>query len=314
LRHWLLLTVCLSALASADVVAAQGSVVRGGVVDEKGQPVEGATVTFVDHDNDRTYNSKSDKDGVYTIVVRPGAYEITVEKQGYRGARFERQFRRTDGVEVPTVEIVSAASLMEAAVGEVNRRFAEAAELAVAGKLDESQAVFEALLAERPELVDVHYNLGLLLLRKEQPEKAIAAFEKALELRPDHAPAAVALAGAYEDVGRGDEAGALADKVAAENPDDAEVQVDAAYVHLKADRPERAQPLLERALAVQPDDAEVHYLLATLIVRSGEFAQAIEHLQRYLELAPPDDRYREPAEKMLPQLEELQAAKQSQAQ
>jgi tetratricopeptide (TPR) repeat protein len=307
----LLVTACLGALTSAQVVAAQGSVVRGGVVDENGKPVRGATVTFVDHDNDRSYSSESGDDGTYLIVVRPGAYEITVEKEGYRGARFQRQFRRTDGVEVPTVEIVSAESLMAAAVGELNAKFARAAELAVAGELDEAQAIFEALLEERPELVDVHYNLGLLLLRKEEPQKAIAAFERTLELRPDHAPAAVALAGAYEDGGRSDEATALVERVTAENPDDAAIQIDAAYVHLNANRAEQARPLLERALALQPENAEVHYLLGTVVARSGEFAQAVEHLERFLELAPQDDRYREPAETMLPQLQELLAARET---
>ena len=311
MRHWLSMAACVGAMASADVAAAQGSVVRGGVVDEQGEPVAGASVTFVDHDNDRSYSGETGDDGIYVIVVRPGAYEITVEKQGYRGARFERQFRRSDGVEVPTVEIVSAESLMEAAVGEVNRRFAEAAGLAQAGKLDEAQAVFEALLEERPELVDVHYNLGLLLLRKEQPEQAVAAFEKALELRPDHAPATVALAGVYEDGGRSDEAAAMLESVTAANPDDPAIQIGAAYVHLDANRAEQAQPLLERALELQPENAEVHYLLGTVVVRSGEFTRAIELLERFLELAPEDDRYRKPAETMLPQLEELLAARQS---
>jgi tetratricopeptide (TPR) repeat protein len=281
------------------------------VLDEQGQPVGGATVTFVDHDNDRTYEGQSEGDGRYTVVVRPGAYEITIEKQGYRGARFERRFRRSDGIEVPTVEITSAESLLAAAVADVNERFAQAAPLAQEGKLDEARAVFEALLEDRPELVDVHYNLGLVLLRQEEPEQAIAAFQKALELRPDHGPAAVALAGVYEETGRSDEAIALVEKTAAAHPDDPVIQVDGAYVHLNANRAEQAQPLLERALELQPDNAEVHYLLGTVVARSGEFDRAVSLLERYLELAPEDDRFREQAETLLPQLEEIRAAQQA---
>lgn len=307
----LITTACfVGALAAANVASAQNAVVRGQVVDENGQPVPGASVSFIDHDEDQTFETETGHDGRYNIVLRPGTYEILIGKDGYRGARLERRFRRSDGIDMPTIDITSTASMMQAAVDDLNERFAQAAQLAGEGKLDEAQAIFEGLLEERPELVDVHYNLGLLHLRKEEPEKAMASFEKALELRPDHAPSAVQLAGLYEEAGRSDEATALIEKVTAGNPDDAAVQVDAAYVHLRANRPEQAQPFLERALAVEPDNVEVHYLLGTVVARSGEFDRAIELLQRYLELAPEDDRYRSQAETMLPQLEEIRAARQ----
>lgn len=298
----------LALLVGADVASAQ-AVVRGEVVDDQGAAVEGVSINFYDADNERTFTSETEKDGRFLITVRPGQYQITIEKDGYRGVRMDRQVRRA-GMELERVEIVSAKTLMDAALAEVNQRFALGAQLANEGKLDEAQAVFEALIRDRPELPDVHYNLGLLLIRKDDLAGAEAALGKALELRPDHAPSSMALAGIYADTGRGEEAAALAQKVVAANPDDADIQVEAAYLHLNADRPEEAKPFLERALELAPENAEVHYLLGTVLAREGEFGRAVELLERYLELAPADDRYREPAESMLPQLKELLARQQ----
>lgn len=306
MRYWLTVAGCVGVLAVSEVAAAQ-SIVRGEVVDEHGQPVAGASVTAYDPDNDRSYDSESDEKGVYVIVVRPSSYQFTIEKDGYRGARFDRRIPRTDGMELPRVEIVSAQSLMDAALGEINRQFETAAALAAEEKYDEAEAVFEALLAQQPDLAEAHYNLGLLLIRKQEPARAAAALERTLELRPDHAPAAMVLASVYEEAGRSDEAVALAEKVAGEHPEDAQIQIDAAYLHLNAGRGDEAQPFLERALAQAPANAEVHYLLGTVAARQGEFSRAVELLERYLALAPADDRYREPAEAMLPQLKDLLA-------
>jgi len=312
LRHWMVVAACLGVLGAAELASAQ-AVVQGDVVDEKGQAVEGASVTLQETDNGWSYDAESDAKGHYQLAVRPGRYQITVEKDGYRGTRMDRPISRK-GLELEPVEIVSAKTLMEAALGELNARFAKAATLAQEGKLDEAQAVFESLLADRPDLVDAQYNLGLVLVRKNEPEKAIAALEKALEMRPDHAPAAMALADVFQGVGRTDEASALVAKTAGEHPDDAAIQVEAAYLYLDSDRHEEAQPYLERALAAAPDNAEAHYLLGTVLARKGEFTRAVELLERYLELAPADDRYRSAAEGMLPQLKELVAKQAGQAQ
>jgi tetratricopeptide (TPR) repeat protein len=292
-------------LATADVAAAQmGTIVRGEVVDEKGNIVVGATATFQDLDSDRTYTSESESGGIFVVLIPPSRYQITVEKEGFRGARFEYQIRRSDGFEIPRIEIVSAQSIRDAALADVNRQFKEAGELAQAGKLDEAQAIFEDILEERPEVAEAHYNVGLLLARKDELDPAAAALEKALELQPNHGPAALALAGIYAESGRTEEAAATIEKAVGGHPDEPEVQIAAAYFYLNAGRDEEARPFLERLRVLEPENAEAHYLLASVAIRQGELAAAVEFLERFLELADADDKYRAPAEEMLPDLKQ----------
>jgi len=303
-RHWLVIAGCAGVLAMANVAAAQRSIVRGGVVDENDDPVADANVTFRDGQNDRTYTAESDKKGDFVIMVPAGRYEVTVEKEGYRGSQLVQQIRWSDGVDLEPVKIVSMQSLVDAQMGKINAQFKQAGALAEEGKLDEAIAIFEELVAEYPNIADVHFNLGVLHAKQEDWGPAIESLEKAVELQPDHGAASLALAGAYEKSGRGEEAETKIRKAAEDNPDDPQIQLTTAYFYLNANRNVEALPYLERWRELQPEDAEVHYLLATVATGQGDYAKAVPLYERFLELASEDDQYRAAAEAILPQLKE----------
>jgi protein O-GlcNAc transferase len=83
--------------------------------------------------------------------------------------------------------------------------------LALRAEGDATAAIehFERAIALDPNLFDAHFNKGVTYLHAKQFEPAIAAFETACRLRPDHARAAVLLAQAAQavcDWDRGDRA------------------------------------------------------------------------------------------------------------
>jgi Flp pilus assembly protein TadD len=57
------------------------------------------------------------------------------------------------------------------------------------GQLSQAQAVFEALIADHPELSEPYNNLGIVLALQGNKEEARRQFEKALLADPDNAPA-----------------------------------------------------------------------------------------------------------------------------
>jgi tetratricopeptide (TPR) repeat protein len=303
MRSFLTIAGCVAALVIAPAaVAQQPTMVTGKVLDENDQPVSAASITFYDADNDTTYDTESNDKGEYVIAVRRGIYTVTVEKEGYRGAQSPYRINQRERMDLPTVVIISAKKILADALKDINAKFEKAAELAGAGKLDEAEAIYLKLEEEHPEVAEVHYNMGLLLARKDELDRAAASLEKALELRPDHAPAALALSGIYGDTGRGEEAAAMMEKVVTEYPDDADIRVAAGYFYLNANRREEARPHLEAALKLDPDNTDAHYLMATIAAGEGDIDEAVRLLERYLELAPPDDKHREAAETFLPEL------------
>src|SRR5262249_14450271 len=54
------------------------------------------------------------------------------------------------------------------------------------GRLDESVAAFRKAISLRPDLAMAHYNLGLTLKDKGDHDEAIVAFQEVLRIQPDH--------------------------------------------------------------------------------------------------------------------------------
>ena len=78
----------------------------------------------------------------------------------------------------------------------VDALFAQALAEHRAGRSAEAAAAYRQILALRPDLAEVHSNLGTLLWHAQQADEAVAEFQQALALKPDLADAYGKLAGA----------------------------------------------------------------------------------------------------------------------
>lgn len=98
----------------------------------------------------------------------------------------------------------AAASLRESLrlrPGYLPARLMLAKALLDAGQLDESRALYQALVDEQPETAEAHYGLGRIAVARGELEPAAERFRKACELFPDFGAAHYALARAYRDLG-----------------------------------------------------------------------------------------------------------------
>src|SRR5687768_16145745 len=102
---WLLMLTLVAALALAASAAAQaGGMVRGRVLDDKGQPIEGATVTITMGDTGRKYQSKTNRRGEYIqIGLASGAYTVVAEKEKLASAPSKATVRAGSPAEVDLV-------------------------------------------------------------------------------------------------------------------------------------------------------------------------------------------------------------------
>jgi Tfp pilus assembly protein PilF len=114
-------------------------------------------------------------------------------------------------------------------------------------------AELEASLAILPHPATA-YSLGIVLGRARRPDEAIAAYQRALSLRPDFAEAMTNLATTYGDAG-----------------DDA-----------------TAVTWFERALAIRPGLVELHMNYANSLQRLGRLREAAEHYEKAVALEPRD--------------------------
>lgn len=128
---------------------------------------------------------------------------------------------------------------------DLNRLHRKAQQAQSAGDFDTAIEHYERLRSLRPEIAEIHANLGLLYFLTGRPEAA-AAFEKALELRPD-------LPGVHTYLG---------------------------ILAFRTGRMDEALADLQKARDSDPSNPQVHFYLGLIHRQQGEDAAAVRHLER----------------------------------
>jgi tetratricopeptide (TPR) repeat protein len=313
-RALVLACAVLVTVALGSPAAAQTGMVKGKIVDAKGQPVEAANVTIEFKDGiARTYKVKSNKKGEYTqIGLAPGNYKITAEKEKVGIQAFEVRVRIGDPIDVnfklaPGNTGPSKEELAKNAA--VKKAFDEGVALSRSGDNDGALAKFGEAIAIMPTCADCYYNLGYAQSQKKDWAKAEEAFKKAIDLKPDYIEAYNGLAQVFNAQKKFDEAQAASQKAAelamAGGAAGGSGGVDALYnvgvTAWNAGKADEAKKAFEEALKLDPKHANSHYQLAMCYINLGKMPEAIASLEGYLAIAP-DGQYAAQVKAMLTQL------------
>ena len=279
-------------LLAAPAQAQTGSA-RGKVLDVQGQPLPDAKVLIEFLGGiTRKFETKTNKKGDYMQVgMQPGPYRFTASKDGYQPAVSDMKISLGDPTTVPDFKLATMAQASAqpgSAASELRAQFATAVDLQSAGKLDEAEAAYKAILEKAPDVPEVYQNLGSVYAAKKDVPAAEAAFLKGLELRPDSADMATQLAKLYQENGQPEKAMAIMEKSAGANPADAKAQFNRGIFLLNSYKNEEAIAAFEAAIKADPAMTEAYYRLGALMVGQGKIPEAITNLEKYLSLNPTD--------------------------
>jgi tetratricopeptide (TPR) repeat protein len=145
-----------------------------------------------------------------------------------------------------------------------------------AGCMAESAIVFGLTISLRPDDSNLYYNRGTVYAQLEEPEQAIADFDKALSLNPDDAMAYGNRGTAYGDIGEFDLAFADFDKVRSLDPDDPFVFVNRGKVYLSMDDPNSAIREFDQAIERDPNNGMAYTNRGAAYSKLGNVQHAIE--------------------------------------
>jgi Tfp pilus assembly protein PilF len=280
---------------------AQTTTFRGSVVDEQGQPVAGAQVEMEYLGETRTKIVKKTttdkKGGFIRMGMQSGRWKIVVLKEGFRPHGLETSISAGEMSEIPPIQLQAAAGAAAAGLPvtpaaaspagpDLNATYAKALEALKAGRDTEAETLFKQVLEHAPDAAPVHFNLGLLYLKRKDRPAAEAAFRKAIELRPQEANAYLALATLLADGGGIEGAFSLLQGAAGSFGDNAIYQFALGVAAINAGHESEAQPALARAAELDPQSPEPFYYLGTLAMGRNEIPTAVAHLEKYLALAP----------------------------
>jgi tetratricopeptide (TPR) repeat protein len=315
-RQLLMLGTLVIGVAVAAVPAgAQTGQVRGKVVDQKDQPVEGATIVIAATDGmGRKFTVKSNRRGEFVqIGLQPGQYKITAEKGGLSDMREQRI--GLDSVEVNfTLRPGGAAGEVsaeerkkaEARVKAITGAFDEGVKLSKEGKHDEAIAKFNEVIGQAPKCVECYTNIAASHIAKKEYDQAEATYKKALEINPNSADVYNALAGLYNSQKKFDqaaEASAQAAKLGAASPGGASASAvfNQGVIMWNANKYPEAKKAFAEAVKLDPKMADAHYLLGMANLNEGNIPEAVKSFEEYQKLAP-TGQYAEQVKNMLAQL------------
>jgi tetratricopeptide (TPR) repeat protein len=283
---------------------AQTGTARGKVADAQGQPVPDAKVLIEFQGGiTRKFEVKTNKKGEFMQVgVQPGPYRITVTKEGYQPAGADCRIALGDPTDVPPFRLLTAKEAGQqpgSPQAELRTSFQKAVELQTAGKLDEAEAAYKAILEKSPDVPEIYQNLGQIYVAKKDYTAAETAFAKALELNPGSTDVATQLAKLYHETGQSDKAIEVMAKAAGGNPADAKAQFNQGIFLLNANKTDEAAAAFESAIKADPNMAEAYFRLGTIQVGQGKIPEALANLEKYLSMNPTDAQNKATAEGLL---------------
>lgn len=281
-------------LAWAAGASAQTGMLRGVVTDAEGKPVEGATITIAQKGMKNVREVKTNRKGEWVqIGLFPAEYTVTAEKDGMT---FVADIRVSIG-ENPLIEMqlrkAGPSKEDQERAANMQKLFDEGVQLSRGGSFDESVAKFNEVIAMAPNCHDCYYNIGYAHVQKKEWDKAEAAYQKAVEIKPDYAEAWNGLANVYNAQGKLDEALAASGKAAEAGGGAAGASgagANALYnqgvILWNQNKFAEARDKFDAATKADPKYGEAWYMLGSANTNVGSFPEAIAAYEEYLKIDP----------------------------
>ena len=149
----------------------------------------------------------------------------------------------------------------------------------------DSETLWRHVLAVEPKASVAHNNLGTVLYRRGELEKAIGHYRRALEIGSD-AVAYNNLGNALAKQGRMAEAEQSFLSAVRLKPDFAEAYSNLGNLFATQGKLEEAARQYRRAVGADPNAVGAHHSLAVALAHQGKLAEAIPHFRKAIELSP----------------------------
>lgn len=303
-RKYVILALAALLLAAPALSSAQENLGRGRisgtVVDENGDPVEGAQVVAQSQQSTAKLEGTSDKKGRFAIAgFGTGVWQFEVTKAGYVGEAQQvevRQLRTNLPVTMTMKKMTGLAALQadKAGLSEIDRGNT----LLQEGKVDEAIQVFEAFIAERPEIYQIRLNVAAAYVKKGDLDRGESEFQRVLEqsaaanqgdYKRDKAVAMRALSGLGEIALKRDDL-PTAQKYLQEglqvSPEDETAAYNVGEILFSNQKIDEAIGYFEMAIRIKPAWSKPYHRLGLVYLNKGDFAKSLEYLNKFVELDP----------------------------
>ena len=275
-------------LAVAVPALAQTGLVKGKVVDATGKPVADAAIAIEFMEGvSRKLSTKSDKRGEFVqLGLQSGAYRVTATADKLGTGFADTRIRIGNTSEV-TITLSTVPPGTDPKVAELKKAFDEGVAASRANDFDTAIARFQAAIAVQPTCHECYFNIGYAYLQKKDEKQAEANWQKALEVKPDHAETLNSLATLFNNQKRFDEAAATSAKAAASAPaGNADAIYNQGIILWNGGKIAEAKAKFEEATKADPSNADARFQLGMALLNEGKVPEAVASFEQYLKMAP----------------------------
>jgi tetratricopeptide (TPR) repeat protein len=260
--------------------------VRGKVQGTAGEPLADVQVELRDKSTSRLYHLKTGKDGFFKFAGLPhGVYTVTFRREGYAPKDDEWDLdapqSRMKRVDMPDVVLASEAQVQKTQrMEEAGARNKQAAEKVRSRDFDGAVALLKPALDRNPDDADTLFLLGLAYSGKGLCGEAVSALTRVTELMPTFPGAYLQLGACQRKLGDSTKALAAYDKHLELEPGHADSAYNSGLILFENDRIEEALARFQAGLAARPEDPDLHEMAGRCHINQGRFKDAVEHLRR----------------------------------
>lgn len=143
-------------------------------------------------------------------------------------------------------------------------------------------------IEKNPQSHQRHYELAAILDAHEIQELAIAYYQKALTLKPDHLPSLYNCGLNYEFLGRNEDARNAWDRILGDQPDHPTTNFRLGEYYLRTGQFEEALTCFKRFGSSRPGSAMAHSRIGRALLQLNRVTESLVELQKVMEIAPRD--------------------------
>ncbi|HOE13909.1 MAG TPA: tetratricopeptide repeat protein [Candidatus Saccharicenans sp.] len=287
---------------------------NGVVVDQDGNPVEGATVTLESLIHNLTMTTTTDAKGAWSFLgLGKTVARITVTKEGYDPTIIPQL--QISAIKNPEQEIKLIKKTATTGFDENDPRavYEKGISLYEQGEYEEAIAMFERFLELQPDLYEARVNIGNCYVRLKEYDKAIKEFELVLEKLNQKYPdltgnkmAASIYASLGElcmDQGKLEEARKYFDMSISLDRSDPALPYNIGEILFNSGKIDEAITYYKIAIEINPKWPKSYLKLGYCYLNKAEMETAINYFKKFVDLSPEDDPQVEIAKNIIKQLE-----------
>lgn len=267
-----------------------------------GKPAVGVSVSMSSADVAGTGTGVTDSEGVYTFSnVSAGNFHFSAKLEGYppenENLTIERDGSTSQAYNVlihfrlpgqKKGDIYSVNPIFKDVPKDALEKFKKGAEKGQKNDFKGAVAAFDEAIALYPQFAPAYLEKGSAQLKLEEYENAIASFAKAIEIKPDYYEAKYSMGYARFLMQNYEAAAPVFGDLLQTRKDDPLVFMYIGICLLHMNRADQAEYALKQAISLKGGEnlSLAHRYLGGIYIQKKKNAEAISELEKYLQLVP----------------------------